>query len=102
VCLVNVYLRVRETHDGHYVVAMCDQGLLGKTLVEGTVRFRVSKDFYGEDLVDLKTCVEHLNRATIANMVGATSVKVAIKAGFVHEQAVGYIDGHPHAQWVRL
>ncbi len=100
--MVNVYLRVRETHDGHYVVAMCDQGLLGKTLVEGTVRFRVSKDFYGEDLVDLKTCVEHLNRATIANMVGATSVKVAIKAGFVHEQAVGYIDGHPHAQWVRL
>jgi hypothetical protein len=81
---------------------MCDEGLLGKTLVEGTVKFNVSKDFYGEDLVDLKTCVEHLNRATIANMVGTTSVNAAIKAGFVHEQAVGYIDGHPHAQWLRL
>ncbi|MFQ5831484.1 MAG: DUF424 domain-containing protein [Candidatus Thorarchaeota archaeon] len=97
-----MYLRVRETHDGHYLVAMCDEGLLGKTLVEGKVKFKVSKDFYGEELVDVTTCVEHLNRATIANMVGSTSVETAISAGFVHEQAVGYIEGHPHAQWVRL
>jgi hypothetical protein len=95
-------MRVRETHDGHYVVAMCDEALLGKTLIEGTVKFKVSREFYGEELVDVKTCVEHLNRATIANMVGSTSVKTAMKAGFVHEQAVAYIEGHPHAQWVRL
>ncbi|MFX1440094.1 MAG: DUF424 family protein [Promethearchaeota archaeon] len=38
----------------------------------------------------------------MANMVGSTSVKTAMKAGFVHEQAVAYIEGHPHAQWVRL
>lgn len=98
----SVYMRVQETHDGHYVVAMCDEGLLGKTLKEGNVKFRVSPEFYGEELVDVKTCVEHLNRATIANMVGSMSVKTAMKAGFVHEQAVAYIEGHPHAQWVRL
>ncbi|MFW9846079.1 MAG: DUF424 domain-containing protein [Candidatus Thorarchaeota archaeon] len=98
----NVYMQVRETHDGHYVVAICDEPLLGKTLVEGGIKFKISKEFYGENLVDAKTCVEHLNRATIANMVGSNSVKTAIKAGIVHEQAVAYIDGHPHAQWVRL
>ncbi len=97
-----MYLRVRETHDGHYLVAMCDKGLLGKTLVEGKLKFKVSKDFYGEELADVKICVEHLNRATIANMVGSTSVEAAINAGFVHEQAVGFIEGHPHAQWVKL
>ena len=98
----NVYMSTQETHDGHYIVAMCDEPLLGKTLIEGNVKFNVSREFYGEELVDVKTCVEHLNKATIANMVGSTSVKTAMKAGFVHEQAVAYIEGHPHAQWVRL
>ncbi|MHA1925178.1 MAG: DUF424 domain-containing protein [Candidatus Thorarchaeota archaeon] len=98
----SVYMRTRETHDGHYVVAMCDEALLGKTLTEGAVKFKVSPEFYGDELVDVKVCVEHLNKATIANMVGSTSVKTAMKAGFVHEQAVAYIEGHPHAQWVRL
>ena len=97
-----VYMRVRETHDGHYVVAICDKDLLGKTLVNNNVEFCVSKEFYGEELVDVKSCISHLNRATIANMVGAVSVKAAINAGFVHEQAIGYIEGHPHAQWVKL
>jgi hypothetical protein len=100
--MTSVYMRVRETHDGHYVVAICDKNLLGKTLVDGEVKFTVSKEFYGEDLVDVKSCAEHLGRATIANMVGESSVKVAINAGFVHEQAVAYIEGHPHAQWVKL
>jgi hypothetical protein len=62
----------------------------------------VSEEFYGGDLVDVKTCISHLERATIANMVGKRSVEAAIDAGFVHEQAVLYIEGHPHAQWVRL
>jgi hypothetical protein len=81
---------------------MCDEDLLGKTLIEGNIKFKVSPEFYGEELVNVKVCVEHLNKATIANMVGSISVKTAMKAGFVHEQAVAYIEGHPHAQWVRL
>ena len=96
-----VYLKVRENFE-HYIVAMCDKPLLGKTLNHGDVKFRVSEDFYGGDLVDVKTCVEHLSRATIANMVGKKSVDAAIHAGFVNEQAVLYIEGHPHAQWVKL
>ncbi|MFX0107037.1 MAG: DUF424 domain-containing protein [Candidatus Hodarchaeota archaeon] len=99
---MSIYMRVRETHEGHYVVAMCDAELLGKTLEDGPIKFKVSKEFYGEELVDKKVCIEHLNRATIANMVGNKSVKTAIDAGLVHDQAVAYIDGHPHAQWVRL
>ena len=96
-----VYMRVSETHD-HYVVAICDKPLLGKTLKEGQIKFKVSEEFYGGDLVDSKTCISHLERATIANMVGAKAVQTAIKAGLVHEQAILYIEGHPHAQWVKL
>jgi hypothetical protein len=99
--MVQVYMRVSETHE-HYVVALCDKSLLGKTLKEGDLNFTVSKEFYGGDLVDLKLCLKHLERATIANMVGKRTVEAAMNAGLVHEQAVLYIEGHPHAQWVKL
>ncbi len=90
-------MRVRETPE-HYVVSACDKGLLGKTLVQGDLHFKVSEEFYGRDLVDLKTCLEYMRRATIVNMVGTVTVNAAIEAGLVHRQAVIYIDGHPHAQ----
>jgi hypothetical protein len=96
-----IYMRVSETHE-HYVVAMCDKQLLGKTLTEGAIKFKVSEEFYGGKLVDAKTCLGHLAKATIANMVGKKSVQTAINAGLVHEQAICYIEGHPHAQWVKL
>ncbi len=99
--MVQVYLRVSETHE-HYVVAMCDKSLLGKTLKQGDIFFKVSEEFYGGDLVDLSTCMQHLEKATIANMVGKRTVEAAMNAGLVHEQAVLYIEGHPHAQWVKL
>jgi hypothetical protein len=94
-------MRVQETVE-HYLVAVCDKALLGKTLVQGDLKFKVSEDFYGGELVDMRTCMKHIRRATIVNMIGKTTVGAAINAGIVHEQAVIYIDGHPHAQWVKL
>ena len=96
-----VYMRVKETHD-HYVVAICDKALLGKTLNEGAIKFKVSEEFYGGELVNSSDCLKHLENATIANMVGKKAVQTAINAGLVHEQAILYIEGHPHAQWVKL
>ena len=86
----------------HILVAVCDEELLGKTLVEGNLKFNVSKEFYGGDLVDTKTCIKHLKGATIANMIGKTTVDAAIEAGLVHKSAILYIEGEPHAQWVKL
>ncbi|MCF2135758.1 MAG: DUF424 family protein [Candidatus Thorarchaeota archaeon] len=99
--MTSVYMRVRETIE-HYVVAICDEDLLGKTLTQGSIKFTVSEEFYGGDLVDVSTCMTHINRATIVNMIGKVTVQAAIDAGIVHKNAVIYIDGHPHAQWVRL
>ena len=97
----SVYIRVRERLD-HVVVSVCDEELLGKTLSEGKIKFNVNEEFYGGDLVDVDTCLQHLKNATIANMVGTDSVAAAIDAGYVHKNAVIYIEGHPHAQWVKL
>jgi hypothetical protein len=83
-------------------VAVCDESLLGKILIDGDFEFNVSKDFYGGKLVDVETYLEHLKNATIVNMIGQESVEAAVNAGMVHKQAILYIDGHPHAQWVKL
>ncbi len=99
--MVSVYMRIRETVE-HYLVAICDEELLGKTLTQGAIKFTVSEEFYGGELVDIATCMDYLNKATIANMIGENTVSAAIEAGIVHEKAVIYIDGHPHAQWVKL
>ncbi len=99
--MTKLYIRVRETFD-HVLVSACDKELLGKTLVEGDLEFTVNPEFYGGQLVDTNTCVKHLKNATVANMVGKNTVKAAIEAGLVHEAAVLYIEGEPHAQWVRL
>ena len=99
--MASVYLRVQKTHD-HVLVAVCDKALLGKVLVEGDFEFNVSEDFYGGQLVDVETYLEQLQDATIVNIVGQKSVEAAINAGIVHKQAILYIDGHPHAQWIRL
>ncbi|MFW9918465.1 MAG: DUF424 domain-containing protein [Candidatus Thorarchaeota archaeon] len=97
----SVYIRVRETLD-HVLVSVCDEELLGKILVEGKIKFNVSKEFYGGELVDTETCIKHLKNATVANMVGKNTVEAAIEAGLVHKNAILYIQGEPHAQWVRL
>jgi hypothetical protein len=99
--MASVYLRVQKTHD-HILVAVCDEALLGKVLVDGDLEFNVSKDFYGGQLVDVDTYLEQVKAATIVNMVGQKSVEAAINAGIVHKQAILYIDGHPHAQWIKL
>jgi uncharacterized protein len=98
---MEVYMRVRETID-HYMVAMCDKALLNKTLIKGDLEFKVSEEFYGHKLVHIEECLKHLEKATIANMVGKTTVDAAIEAGMVHKDAVVDIQGHPHAQWVEL
>ncbi len=84
------------------MVSVCDKQLLGTTLKEGKITFKVCEDFYGGDLVDLKTCIKHLKSATIANLIGNVAVEAAKNAGLVHEQGVLHIEGHQHAQWVRL
>jgi len=97
----SVYIRVRETLD-HVLVSVCDEQLLGRVLEEGRIKFNVSKEFYGGELVDTDTCIKHLKNATVANMIGKNTVEAAISAGLVHKDAVLYIEGEPHAQWVKL
>jgi hypothetical protein len=98
-------LKERETPEG-LLVSVCDSECLGETYENGDVSLTVTEDFYGGDEAedaDEDTVVDSLHRATVANLVGEETVRVAIEAGVVDEETVLDLEGTLHAQllWLR-
>ncbi len=90
------------THGKEFVVAVCDADILGKTFREGRLKIEVKESFYGGRLVTLEEAIEALKTASIGNIVGREIVECAIREGIIHEEAVIWIAGQPHAQFVRM
>jgi len=84
------------------LLAICDTEVLGKTLVEGKIVFRVKEEFYKGVMVSIDEAICMIDNSTIVNMVGEEVVRRAMEKGYVHPEAVLRIDGVPHAQIVKL
>ncbi len=84
------------------LLCMCDADILGKTLREGKIVFRVKENFYNGRRVAIEEAIDLIEDSTIVNMVGKHVVKKAIDRGFVHPEAVLSIEGIPHAQIVKM
>ena len=84
------------------LLCMCDADILGKTLREGKIVFRVKENFYNGRRVAIEEAIDLIEASTIVNMVGKHVVKKAIDRGFVHPEAVLSIEGIPHAQIVKM
>lgn len=84
------------------VVTLCDEHLIEKVLDKKGIKLKVSKHFYGEQLVDEATALKNMEKATIGNLIGNDVVEFAAKNGFISRENVVVIDNVPHAQWVKL
>ncbi len=84
------------------LLAICDAEVLGKTLCEGKLVFRVKEEFYKGAKVSIEEAIMMIENSTIVNMVGKNVVKSAIEKGYVHPEAVLSIAGIPHAQIVKI
>lgn len=98
-----VYVKIHES-GGEVVVAICDEEILGTRLIdeEKGVVFYVDPYFYGGEKVSVEEALRILDRASIANLVGKRIVDAAIRHGFIHSEAVLYINNTPHAQFMVL
>ncbi len=83
-----------------YLVCVCDENLLGKTLVEGDVEIKISRQFYGDKKASEEEVIQELKKATIINAFGEESVNALKKVKDISSTI--YIQGVPHAQWVKL
>lgn len=84
------------------LLAACDEALLGKTFSSDGLKMTVSEDFYHADTGDEESLVSRLQVSTMANLVGETTVDIAIRHGYVDPGCVLVIGGVPHAQMARM
>jgi len=84
------------------VIAACDEDILDKNLKDGRVEMKVKKEFYGGKLVDAETVAELMRRATVGNFIGKNIIELAQRDGFITKENVIFIDGIPHAQFVKI
>ncbi|ABN70199.1 Protein of unknown function DUF424 [Staphylothermus marinus F1] len=96
-----VYVKIHR-YGEEVVVAICDEKLLGKKLVdkEKGIELYVDPYFYKGELMSLNKAFKILGKATIANLVGINIVEKAVKEGFIHPDAILWINNIPHAQYV--
>jgi hypothetical protein len=84
------------------LLAICDAEILGKTLREGKIVFRIKEEFYKGTKVNVEEAVALIEQSTIVNMVGENIVKKAVEKGYVHPEAIIKIQGIPHAQIIKI
>lgn len=88
---------------GRFVLlSMCDAELLGKTLRQGKIVFKVGEDFYKGSKMGLEEAMELVEQSTVVNMVGRRVVCKALEKGLIHREAVLKISGVPHAQIIKM
>lgn len=95
------WCRVFTTKD-NTLVAICDEEILDKEIKNENFDLKISKNFYGENLVEEKVALKLLRKATIGNLTGKNIVELAGKNGFIAKENIIFIDGIPHAQFVKI
>lgn len=93
-------LRIRHTQ-GETLVTVCDEELLGEKFKEGELKLEVKNSFYEGEEASVEKCIDALEEATIANLVGSI-VEHAINAHIINPDNVLRIQDVPHAQMARL
>jgi len=84
------------------LIGACDEKLLGKKFSDGKFQIKITKEFYDGKRITKEDLKKYLENATIANLVGDSTVKCAIELGIVDPDCVIKIKGIPHAQMVKM
>ena len=84
------------------LLAACDAELLGKTIREADIEFKVKREFYKGYKTNVDNAVDLIEQATIINLTGCNIINKAIERGYVHPEAVIKINSILHAQIVKM
>ena len=96
---MGILLRVHKSY--RWIVAVCDEDVFGRKLVEGKRVLDVSGDFFkGDKMSENEVRAEVVRCAredATFNFVGKDSVRIARELGLVKDEGVVEIDGVPFA-----
>jgi hypothetical protein len=97
---LDVYVKLKK-NGKNILLAICDANLLGRTLKEGKIVFKITNEFYKGWKISVDQAVTMIENSTNVNLIGNICVEKAIENGFVHPEAVLKIEGISHAQIVK-
>ncbi len=87
---------------GGKVAAICDENLLGKEFREGEVVLKVSREYYGGEIVGKERVKEVLQSLPIIGLVGEGCIGIAVELGLADWRFVKRVAGIPHLNIYRL
>lgn len=76
------------------LVAACDEEIMDVEFLSHGVKIRISKSFYGVELVSEEELLHEVKRSTSVNVIGTRAVTLLLKNRFIHEEAILWFD-HP-------
>ncbi len=76
------------------LIAACDEEIMGVELLSHGVKIKISKIFYGVELVSEEELIHEVKRSTSVNVIGTRAVNLLLKNRFIHEEAILWFD-HP-------
>lgn len=97
-------MKLHENHMGQKVVAVSESGLVGKHIEDNEkgMDVLVSKEFYGENEVELDEIVQHIIATGNANIMGSGIVDALIEKKVIDPEHIIRIGDIKHAQIYNL
>ena len=100
------FIKVIE-RPGERLIAACDEEIMDVEFLSHGVKIKVSKIFYGVELVSEDELLHEVKRSTSVNVIGTRVVDLLLKNRYIHEEAILWFD-HPgkktkigHAMMIR-
>lgn len=82
-------------YQGNQMLNICDAKLLGKNVSENDLTVNISRNYYGEKIVDKEEAAALLKNCSIINMVGKETISLSLSLGIGAQQGVKTIDSVP-------
>lgn len=86
------------TQQKQLILAVCDDGLLGKKFVENGLQLDVSKEFYGGVSMNKKEIIRLFSAAHIIHFVGEEAVALGREQKLVDPHRILRIQNIPHTE----
>ena len=94
-----ILISMHHSGPNKFVVALCDESLIGKTLEDKKIKLIVTERFYKGEKKSDKEMEEIIKQSSNINFLGRESVEFGIKLGIIEKENVIKISGVPHAQF---
>ncbi len=82
-------------YQGSMMVNICDQELIGTKVSEGKLEVKITKGYFGQQVVSEEEAVDLLSSCSVANLVGKRIVDKAVRMKLASSLSVRTISDVP-------